>query len=380
MKEAMKKTVDWQRIWDDDGNTSGDYLLKIVARILSAFYFPIVTFRNWLYDYSVFEERRLPCPVISVGNITVGGTGKTPCVMMLARMLQQSGFRPAVLSRGYGGKSSDAVNIVSDGKKILLDVERAGDEPVLMAKSLLGIPVVTGAKRIVTGKAVIDQFGVDVLICDDAMQHRQIFRDINLVLLDKSALKNRLHLLPRGRLREPVSGIKRASAVLLTRTDEGAHINRPMADILEAEKIPVFKSVHRAVAIISADGRVSQPMSELKDKNICAFCGIANPGSFEKTLLAAGAKILSFDIFPDHHRFKKPDLKKLKAGFMRQNADYLLTTEKDVMRLQKQPEFLKTISFVRIDMEMTDPDDQFKKFILRQLSAAKNHKAFRDIQ
>ncbi|MDI6742467.1 MAG: tetraacyldisaccharide 4'-kinase [Smithella sp.] len=376
----MKKMVDWQRIWDDDGNTSGNHLLKIITRILSAFYFLIVTFRNWLYDHGVFEERRLPCPVISVGNITVGGTGKTPCVMMLARMLQQSGFRPAVISRGYGGESSDAVNIVSDGEKILLDGEMAGDEPVLMAKSLLGIPVVTGAKRIVTGKVVIDKFGANVLICDDAMQHRQIFRDINLVLLDNSVLKNRQHLLPRGRLREPVSGIKRASAVLLTRTDEGAYINESMADILEAENIPVFKSVHRAVAIISADGRVSQPMSELKDKNICAFCGIANPGSFEKTLLAAGARILSFDIFPDHHHFKKPELEKLKAGFMRQNADYLLTTEKDVMRLQKQTEFFKTVSFVRIDLEMTDPDDKFKKFILQKLSTANNHTAIRDIQ
>lgn len=376
----MKKTVDWQRIWDDDGSTSGDHFLKIITRILSAFYFPIVTFRNWLYDHGVFEERRLPCPVISVGNITIGGTGKTPCVMMLARMLQQNGFRPAVISRGYGGKSRDVVNIVSDGETILLDGESAGDEPLLMAKSLRGIPVLTGAKRIVTGKAAIDQFGSNVLVCDDAMQHRQIFRDMNLVLLDNSVLKNRQHLLPRGRLREPVGGIRRASAVLLTRADEDAQISKVIADLLETEKIPVFKSVHSAVALISADGSASKPVSELQGKNICAFCGIANPGSFEKTLLAAGARILSFDIFPDHHHFKKPELEKLKAGFMRQNADYLLTTEKDVMRLQKQPEFLKAVSFVRIDMEMTDPDDIFKKFILQKLSAAKNHTVIRDIQ
>lgn len=376
----MKKTVDWQRIWDDDGNTSGDHLLKIITRILSAFYLPIITCRNWLYDHGVFEERRLPCPVISVGNITVGGTGKTPCVMMLARMLQQNGFRPGVISRGYGGKSSDAVNIVSDGENILLDGERAGDEPLLMAKSLRGIPVVTGPKRIVTGKAVIDQFGANVLICDDAMQHRQLFRDINLVLLDNSVLKKRQHLLPRGRLREPVGGIRRASAVLLTRADEGAQISKMIADIPEAERIPIFNSVHRAVAIVSADGSEIQPVSELKDKKIYAFCGIANPVSFEKTLLAAGARILSLDIFPDHHRFTERELEKLKSGFMNYKADYLLTTEKDVMRLQEQPEFLKAVSFVRIDMEMTDPDDKFKKFILQKLSAAKNHKAIRDIQ
>ena len=129
--------------------------------------------------------------MISVGNITVGGTGKTPCVIMLAQMLQENGFKPAVISRGYGGRSINPVNIVSDGDKILLDSEIAGDEPSLIAHVLKGIPVITGAKRIITGQTAIDQFGVNVLICDDAMQHRQIFRDINLVLLDSQNLKGK---------------------------------------------------------------------------------------------------------------------------------------------------------------------------------------------
>ena len=162
----------------------------------------------------------MPCPVISVGNITVGGTGKTPCVIMLAQMLQENGFKPAILSRGYGGKSINPVNIVSDGQKILLDSKTAGDEPFLIAHALKDIPVITGAKRIITGKTAIDQFRADVLICDDAMQHRQIFRDIDLVLLDSRSLSGKNYILPRGRLREPITELKRASAIVLTRTNE----------------------------------------------------------------------------------------------------------------------------------------------------------------
>ena len=188
----MRKMINWQRIWDDDGNTSCYSPVKIIAYVLSFFYRLIINFRNWLYDHKIFKEIKLPCPVISVGNITVGGTGKTPCVIMLAQMLQKNGFQPAVISRGYGGKSNNPVNIVSDGQKILLDSETAGDEPFLIANALKGIPVITGAKRIITGQIAIDKFGANVLICDDAMQHRQIFRDINLVLLDSRSLRGKI--------------------------------------------------------------------------------------------------------------------------------------------------------------------------------------------
>ena len=225
MKEVMEKMIDWQRIWDDDGNTGWYTPVKIVAYVLSFYYRLIINFRNWLYDHQILKETVLPCPVISVGNITVGGTGKTPCVIMLAQMLQKNGFKPAVLSRGYGGKSNNPVNIVSDGHNMLLDSETVGDEPFLIAHALKGIPVITGAKRIVTGKTAIDKFKANILICDDAMQHRQIFRDINLVLIDHRSLRRSNHMLPRGRLREPIAGLDRASAFVLTRTDERNQAN-----------------------------------------------------------------------------------------------------------------------------------------------------------
>jgi tetraacyldisaccharide 4'-kinase len=169
MKEVMRKMINWQRIWDDDGNTSCYGPVKVIASILSFFYLGVINFRNWLYDHKICKEVKLPCPVISIGNITVGGTGKTPCVIMLAQMLQENGFKPAIISRGYGGKSIAPLNIVSDGDKILLDSETAGDEPYLIARELKNVPVVTGVKRIVTGKTAVNRFGANVLICDDAI-------------------------------------------------------------------------------------------------------------------------------------------------------------------------------------------------------------------
>ena len=367
MKEVMEKMIDWQRIWNDDGNTGWYSPVKIVAYFLSFYYRLIINFRNWLYDHKIFKETVLPCPVISVGNITVGGTGKTPCVILLAQMLQENGFKPAILSRGYGGKSIHPVNIVSNGNKILLDSKTAGDEPFLIAQALKGIPVITGAKRIVTGKIAIDKFEADVLICDDAMQHRQIFRDINLVLLDNQSLRGNNHILPRGRLREPIAGLSRASAFVLTRTNEGQQTNNTIEKLIQNENIPIFMSIHKPKDMVKGDYSAQWPISILAEKKVCAFCGIAKPDSFKKTLLAAGAQVLLFDIFPDHHRYNKNELEKIKTRFIDCRADYLVTTEKDAVRIQSDPEFLKIISVLRVEMEIKPSAQSFEKFIMEQI-------------
>jgi tetraacyldisaccharide 4''-kinase len=376
MKEMMRKMIDWQRIWDDDGITGCYSPVKIIAYVLSFFYRLIINFRNWLYDHKILKEVIFSCPVISVGNITVGGTGKTPCVIMLAQMLQENGFKPAILSRGYGGKSINPVNIVSDGHKILLDSRIAGDEPFLIAQTLKGIPVITGAKRIVTGKIAIDQFGADVLICDDAMQHRQIFRDINLVLLDSRSLSGKNHLLPRGRLREPITELKRASAILLTRTNEAdaQQINNQTEKSFKIENIPIFRSIHRPQDIVSGDYSEQKPLSELKGKKIFAFCGIANPDSFRKTLSDVQAQVLSFDIFPDHHRYSISELGKIKSEFIDCRADFIVSTQKDGARLQEFNEFLNMIYMLRIEMEIIPSGESFKKFILDQIAASRKNK------
>jgi tetraacyldisaccharide 4'-kinase len=377
MKKVMRKMINWQRIWDDDGITGWYSPVKIIAYVISFFYRLIINFRNWLYDHKILKEVTLPCPVISVGNITVGGTGKTPCVIMLAQMLQENGFKPAILSRGYGGKSIHPVNIVSDGHKILLDSETAGDEPFLIAQVLKGVPVITGAKRIVTGETAINQFGANVLICDDAMQHRKIFRDINLVLLDSQSLRVNNHILPRGRLREPITELKRASAFVLTRTDESQQTNNTIEKLVQNENIPIFMSIHKPKDMAKGDYSAQWPISILAGKKVCAFCGIAKPDSFKKTLLDAGAQVLSFDIFPDHHRYNKNELEKIKTRFIDCRADFLISTQKDGTRLREFPEYLTMIYMLRIELEIIPSGESFEKFILGRLAAAQKNKLFK---
>ena len=361
--------IDWQRMWNDDESINRYTVIKILAVAMSLPYRLIITFRNWLYDKKIFAVVKLPCPVISVGNITAGGTGKTPCVVMLAQMLQSHGFKPAILSRGYGGKNTKSVNIVSDGKNILLDSKTAGDEPFLMAQSLRSIPIIVGPQRIKTGSAAINRFGANVLICDDAMQHRQIFRDISLVLLDSQDPLGNGHVLPRGKLREPIAGLERASAFLLTRTDETSKADNINNKLKQVGNIPIFTSIHKIKDVIKGDYSDKWPISGLKGKKVCAFCGIAKPDSFKKSLLAAQAHILSLDTFPDHHNYNRAELEIIKNKFYDYKADLIITTQKDGMRLQNFADFLSLIYMMRIEMKITPSRELFDNFILDRLAA-----------
>jgi tetraacyldisaccharide 4'-kinase len=206
------------------------------------------------------------------------------------------------------------------------------------------------------------------------MQHRQIFRDINLILLDGMGLKGNHRVLPRGKLREPIKEIRRADVILLTRTNEGEKLDEKIGELIKDERIPLFRSIHEPKDIISSDESIQTPISELKGKNICAFCGIANPGSFENTIMAARAKILSFDIFSDHHRYSEKEIEKLKDGFIKSGADYLVTTEKDAMRLRNHMEFLKTIFILRIKMEIKPSQLSFENLILEKIKHRQSQK------
>jgi tetraacyldisaccharide 4'-kinase len=372
MKEIMQRTDNWQRIWNDDGESGRFITVRTILYAISLLYRLIVNLRNYLYDQQIFREVKLPCPVISVGNITAGGTGKTPCVIRIGQMLQEQGWKPVVLSRGYGGKSSHPVNIVSDGKNILLSGKIAGDEPLLIARSLPGIPVIIGHKRIVTGRAAIDSFGADVLICDDAFQHRQIFRDINLVLLDSRAPLGNGHMLPRGSLREPASSLGRADAFILTRTTEEMAANAIAGRMpFETGNIPLFSSIHRPVDAVKGDYSKTLPLSELQGKKVCAFSGIARPDSFEKAIRDAGAEITSLEIFPDHHRYSQKELESIRGNSAKSGADLILTTEKDGMRLQESAEFLKDIYLLRIKLEFIPDGNSLKNFILGKIALEK---------
>jgi len=363
------KRMRWQRMWnDDDGNARLNRPVHFIASVLSFFYGLAVNSRNWLYDRKILKEFIFSCPVISVGNITVGGTGKTPCVILLARLLKDCGYRPAVISRGYGGQSKKAVNIVCDGQNLLLDSDAAGDEPVLIAQTLKEVPVLTGARRKLTGQAAVRLFGADLLLCDDAMQHRQIHRDLNLVLMDAADLNKRPYLLPRGKFREPMSQLKRADAIILTRANEASFDSAGLAAYLSRGDIPVFKSIHQPKALLRADHRVEKPLSELKNKKVYAFCGIANPRSFEAALRAAGAVSVTCDVFPDHHRYTAEEIAGIIDRFQRSGADWLVTTEKDGVRLSGSDTCLNVIYLLQMDMEIIPDAESLKRFILHKMT------------
>lgn len=336
------------------------YLFSLVYRL-------IVHLRNRLYDRQILTSCKLSCPVISVGNLTVGGTGKTPCVILLGQLLERLGFRPVVISRGYGGKSPGPINIVSDGKNILLDARDAGDEPLLIARTLPGVPVITGARRALTGQAAIDRFGAQVLICDDAFQHRQIVRDIDIVLLDAAKPLGNGHLLPRGELRESIEGLRRADCLILTRCDNACPLHPDIAKIVEATGVPVFRATHRFRDMVRLSDNETWPQDDLSGKKVCAFSGIARPESFRKLLHEAGAEILSFIDFPDHYAYDHRDLEDLERFFRTLAADYWVTTEKDAMRLAGHPEFLKKTRVLRMEMVIQPSIPSFEDFIMERL-------------
>lgn len=361
--------IDWTRIWNDDDAIRRISPTQAILYFLSLFYRLSVYWRNRFYDRQILKPVKLSCPVISVGNIAVGGTGKTPCVVGLAKMLQQHGYQPGVISRGYGGRSAEPVNVVSDGKTILLDARTVGDEPLLIAKSLPGVPVITGARRNMTGQAAIDLFGVQALICDDAFQHRQIFRDIDIVLLDAEKPLGNGHLLPRGELREPKEELNRAGCLILTRDDQTEPMHPDVARIAGTFGIPVFRAAHKFKEMTKHKGNMRLSPGDLLGKKICAFCGIARPESFRKLLREAGTEILSFIDFPDHYAYNHVDLDAIKKHFLTLDADYWVTTEKDAMRLTGYPDFLETLFVVRIEMEIKPSVPTFENFIMERLAA-----------
>jgi tetraacyldisaccharide 4'-kinase len=360
--------IDWPGIWNEDDSVRRISPTRAILHLGSLIYRLIVSSRNGLYDRQILKSVRLARPLISVGNLSVGGTGKTPCVIGLAKILARQGYRPAVLSRGYGGQNSGSVQIVSDGTNVKLDAAVAGDEPLLIARSLPGIPVLTGAKRALTGQAAIEQFNADVLICDDAFQHRQIFRDIDIVLLDAERPLGNGRLLPRGELREPAESLRRADCILLTRADKAANMPDEIARIADASGIPVFRSVHRLQEMVRPQDRLSLLPEDFRGKSVCAFCGIARPTSFKKSLLDAGMHILSFIDFPDHYAYKRDDLEAIRKHFLAQNADAWLTTEKDAMRLEESPDFLNQLFIARMEMQMED-SPSLESFLAKRMES-----------
>ncbi|MBU1150011.1 MAG: tetraacyldisaccharide 4'-kinase [Proteobacteria bacterium] len=357
---SVEATV--QRIWNEERPENRTAPLRAGLCFLSLPYCAAVAMKNRLYDHGIFRQEKLPCPIVSVGNLTVGGTGKTPTVILLANLLREKGRRPVVLSRGYGGNAKAPVNIVSDGNRLLMGWREAGDEPVLIAKSAPGVPVLTGPKRFLTGRVAVEHFGADVLILDDGFQHRALFRNLDILLVDAALPFGNGFLLPRGPLREPQEALSRAHLVI--RTGGSGETEQPLPG---APSLPSFRGIHRPQGLVEAGTDRALSLAELQGKKVCAFSGIASPEAFRRSLTVLGAAVVAFRAFPDHHPYGPSDLDALRRLAGESGAKRIVTTEKDGVRLADFPVFLAEVSLLRIGMEIT-PAEPFAELIFSGLA------------
>ena len=304
-----------------------------------------VRIRNWRFDRP-HESVTVGVPVISVGNITTGGTGKTPVVAWIVDRLLHLGCRPAILSRGYKSLDGDA-----------------NDEKRLLDRLCPGVPHIQNPDRVAGAHRAITESGSDILVMDDGFQHRRLRRDLDIVLIDALNPWGYGHLLPRGLLREPPSALKRAELVLITRENavDATNLRQLQQDITRHTRAPVVTSAFRAGGLVDAGGTVS-PLTAISGQTVVAFSGIGNPIGFQRTLAEINPQLIRVKhlVFPDHHDYRSDDLLRIAAAAQDANANLLLTTEKDLVKLPSQVEGLP-VRAVRIGLQLASESDQLQQ-------------------
>jgi len=306
-------------------------ILRLLLYPLSFLYGLITTLRNYLYDTNIFNTNKLPCKVISVGNMTTGGSGKTPTVEFLALYLQSIGKNVGIISRGYG-RSSKHVKLVTDGFDKPSSWEQYGDEAFLLSQNLNSIPIVVGESKYEAGLKITSEFNLDVIIIDDGFQHRSLHRDLDIVLINSRDNQKTHKLLPLGNLRERMSGLKRADLIIFTKTNlhnNLGYLNRLLKNV-DIEKINSMLEIKSM--LIGKDKREIEQV-DLKSKNIYLLSAIGDNRGFKKTVKKIGAKIVGHSKFIDHFKFKISDLQKTQKDAKKVGANYIITTEKDIVKI-----------------------------------------------
>src|SRR3954470_4000302 len=332
---------------------AGAALYGAFLQSLSWIFNGIAQSRLWLYRQRIFHDQPLGCLVVVVGNLTVGGTGKTPVVEKFAKALRDRGRHVAILSRGYKSKAppfwkrwwwglthsaEPPPRVVSDGKRVLLDSEEAGDEPYMLARNLPGVIVLVDKNRVKAGAYAIKKFGCDTLVLDDGFQYLPLKGQLNLLLVDKTNPFGNGQLLPRGVLREPIKHLRRARYVFLTKSngERDSELERlieqhnPGVDTIECAHRPQYLQYFGRDPLAPGS---REPLSFLKGRRVFAFSGIATPESFEKFLRDLGALLVGRERYLDHYRYGDDDLAELAAAALREGAQCLITTEKDAVRI-----------------------------------------------
>jgi tetraacyldisaccharide 4'-kinase len=347
---------------------------------LSLIYERLVQLRLYCYRKRVLRERALGCLVISIGNLTVGGTGKTPIVEKFARALQSGGRRVAILSRGYKSvprkrslfdrllrREVDPPRIVSDGKALLLDSLTAGDEPYMLAHNLQNVIVLVDKDRVKSGRFAIDKWKVDTLLLDDGLQYLHLKHRLDMVLVDRQAPFGNEFLLPRGTLREPPRNIRRASYIFITKNTgepNDALVQRIRRHNRTAE---IIECAHKPLYLQSVFTAEQLPLEHLRGAFIGSICGIAAPESFEDGLKKLGAQVNLAKRYIDHHYYSAAELQSFINRCVRRDLAMIVTTEKDAVRMPRLPEKeLKVpIYFLRVEIEILSGHESWEHCVAR---------------
>jgi len=357
--------------------------LKGILFLASRIYQRAVMFRLWMYDNRVIRNRAIGCLVVSIGNVTCGGTGKTPVVEVFARSLSQKGRRVAILSRGYRSRDRSLLSklqkkfsskkmevpprVVSDGKNLLLDSVRAGDEPFMLASNLKNVAVLVDKDRVKSGLYAIEEFGTDTLILDDGFQYLNLKAHINILLVDSTAPFDNHHVLPRGLLREPIRSIRRADYIFLTKSDGSAKL-RHLKSFLRRQNhhAEIIECCHKPQYLVKLfSGGEKEPLSKLKGLRVAALSAIARPESFEGFLRQLGAELILADHYADHHRYTQQELIDFVNQAKEAGAEMIVTTEKDAVRMPRLDRCDVPIYYLRIQIDILSGRESFDQCISR---------------
>ncbi len=343
--------------WERGFGSGSGLVLGALARV----YRGLLGTREWLYRRGVLRSGRLGCPVVSIGNLTVGGTGKTPAVEMAVRTLAELGRRPAVVSRGYRRRSR-GVQVVADTASIRLDADEAGDEPFLLARRLPGVPVVVGSSRYAAARLAVERFGADAIVLDDGLQHRTLVKDLEVVMTRARHPWGNGRLLPHGPLREPLSALARADLVVAAVAGRDEDLEEVQAAVAEhAPGVPLLAARYVPVECWEASRVRRRELRELAGARLLAFAGIAAPDRFRATLAGLDVDAADLVVFSDHHWYSEADLRGLDERARALGAAGLVTTEKDWVRLRglrppRQPLFV-----VSVRLELVGGQDAWRR-------------------
>lgn len=329
---ARKRVPLWKWVWNKGRGASETILFPFT--ILASLYGLSCRLRILLYEKGMLPRKKVDCLVVSIGNLTVGGTGKTPFTIFLAKKWQERGYTVGIVSRGYRGTYKGPLRLVSDGQEILERPETAGDEPYLMAQRLKGIPILVSSDRYKGCQWLLERFHLDVILLDDGFQHIRLHRDLNILLVDATNPFGNGALLPRGALREPLSEVRRADVVIFTRSEDQADASEWIGEI-ERFGRPCVRTSFQPSRLIDVRNGTALPTGTLVKEPVLSFCGIGNPDSFAMLLKRLGVDLREQVVFRDHHSYQPSDLEKIRKKADQLGAKWVVTTEKDAVKIKE---------------------------------------------